>query len=147
MQVGRKVWVQAAALGTLVAADGAVAVQLGAPRWLGVLYVALGVTVAATRVAVARPRRPVAGARAEPAAAPAAPEPESHRAADGRLPRALGYVCLDGRGAGSQLAVQSEMIRAWCADHGLALSTVVHDVEDHGNGRSRPSLRWALEQM
>jgi DNA invertase Pin-like site-specific DNA recombinase len=53
--------------------------------------------------------------------------------------RALGYVFVSD---GGDLAARTATIRAWCAAHGAALATVVHDAEQH-----RPSLAWALEQI
>src|SRR4051794_29093295 len=53
--------------------------------------------------------------------------------------RALGYVFVSDVG---DLAASSATIRAWCAERGYALATVVHDADAH-----RPSLAWALEQI
>jgi DNA invertase Pin-like site-specific DNA recombinase len=56
-------------------------------------------------------------------------------------------VCLDDDAGADGLAARKAAIRDWCAAHGPALSTVVHDDESNGDGYSRPSLRWALEQI
>jgi DNA invertase Pin-like site-specific DNA recombinase len=53
--------------------------------------------------------------------------------------RALGYVFVSDVG---ELPARSATIRAWCAERGVALATVVHDADRH-----RPSLAWALEQI
>jgi DNA invertase Pin-like site-specific DNA recombinase len=53
--------------------------------------------------------------------------------------RALGYVFVWDEG---ELAARSAKIRAWCAERGFPLATVVHDADGH-----RPSLAWALEQI
>jgi DNA invertase Pin-like site-specific DNA recombinase len=127
--------VEALLLGIVLAADGLLAFGFGAPGWLAALYIALGFALAAiwTRYARSRAGTPatVAGAAAEIAV------PASRRA--------LGYVCLD-EGAGV-LPDRRAAIRKWCSTHGLELATVVHDDESNGDGRSRPSLRWALEQI
>ena len=67
-------------------------------------------------------------ARARGWRAPAAPEQ-----------RAIGYVCGDPR-------EHTAAIRACCEDHGLALATIVHDL-DPDRSDDRPSLAWALEQV
>jgi hypothetical protein len=69
------------------------------------------------------------------------------RTADGRLTwpalhdaagPALGYV----RSLPGEIAGERDAIRAWCAEQGLPVATVVHDA-----GPSRASLAWALEQI
>ena len=114
------------ALGAVLAIDGVLAFGLGGPAWLAVLYTALGAALAVIWI---RPAR--RGAAADSAGASSEPR------------RALGYVCIGGRLDVAELAAQSETIRAWCGERGLALPTIVHDAGD----ASRPSLRWALEQI
>jgi hypothetical protein len=53
--------------------------------------------------------------------------------------RAIGYVCGDPR-------AHTEAIRSCCEERGLALVTIVHDV-DPGGDDHRPSLAWALKQL
>ncbi|MBE2319522.1 recombinase family protein [Solirubrobacter sp. CPCC 204708] len=59
--------------------------------------------------------------------------------------RAIGYVCLT-HPAEDELARRSHALRACCAERGLLLTRVVHDVDPYGQDR-RPSLVWALEQL
>jgi DNA invertase Pin-like site-specific DNA recombinase len=119
----------------VLAVDGLLAVRFGAPGWLAVLYAALAVAFAAGWMRFARRRAPAPPQVSEPAPAPAA-------VPTGR--RALGYVYLDG-----ELGVDERKaaIREWCGARGLQLATVVHDAEANGDGHSRPSLGWALEQI
>jgi hypothetical protein len=53
--------------------------------------------------------------------------------------RSLGYVFVSD---GGELAARTATIRGWCAEHGVAPATVVHDT-----AARRPSLAWALEQI
>jgi DNA invertase Pin-like site-specific DNA recombinase len=57
-------------------------------------------------------------------------------------PGAVGYV-LHTREA----APDVDAIAAWCADSGVILKDVVHDVAAPGEHRARPSLQWALAQI
>jgi DNA invertase Pin-like site-specific DNA recombinase len=130
----RRTRLEAALLAVVLAADGLLAFGFGAPAWLAALYIVLGVTLALVWLRVARRRR----------AAPAAPAP-APRVSEPGARRALGYVCL---GAGTDdLARRRETLRDWCGRHDIELSTIVHDAETNGDGHSRPSLRWALEQI
>jgi DNA invertase Pin-like site-specific DNA recombinase len=140
----RRVRLQAMAIGAIVAVDGIVASLLGAPVWLAPLYVVLGLALAWARIALARARRPAAPEPApqEPPAvasatpAPAAPAPER---------RAIGYACVPTASNGD-LRAHTDAVTAFCAERGLALETVVHDVESPGT-ETRPTLAWALEQI
>src|SRR3954462_12698489 len=78
-RVDRRAIVQAVALGGVVIADGAVATALGAPAWLALIYVGLGVAVGGARIAVAR-------RRSTPVAQPQQPPDRPTRL------RAIGYV-------------------------------------------------------
>jgi DNA invertase Pin-like site-specific DNA recombinase len=133
----RRTRVEAVLLGIVLAADGLLAFGFGAPGWLAALYIALGFALAAVWVRFARSRAAAAPPPA-PVVAVVAEGPPLTR-------RALGYVCLDEGTAG--LPDRKAAIRKWCTSHGLELATVVHDDESNGDGRSRPSLRWALEQI
>ena len=53
--------------------------------------------------------------------------------------QAIGYVCGDPR-------AHAAAIRARCEEHGLALATIVHDLDPAGDD-ARPSLAWALQQI
>jgi DNA invertase Pin-like site-specific DNA recombinase len=123
-------------LGIVLAADGLLAFGFGAPGWLAGLYIALGFALAAVWARFSRTRA-LAHSPLPFGIAGSDPEPLERRA--------LGYVCLD-EGSGV-LADRKALIRKWCTTHGLELATVVHDDESNGDGRSRPSLRWALEQI
>jgi DNA invertase Pin-like site-specific DNA recombinase len=135
----RRAKVEATLLGIVLTADGVLGFVFGAPAWLAGLYATLGLAFAASWARFAHWRR-------------AAPPPLSNAAGDVELParapagrRALGYVCLSEGDEG--LADRKDAIRTWCATRGLELATVVHDAEGNGDGHSRPSLRWALEQI
>ena len=135
---------QAAALAIVLAADGVIAALLGAPAWLGVLYIALGLGVAALRLWFGWPK-----AAPAPAAAPA-PERAPAPVVEPELPpepvsRAIGYVCVPSASNG-ELSKQREAITAYCESRDLSLASVVHDVESGGR-EQRPSLAWALEQL
>ncbi len=91
--MSRRVRLQAAALAIVLAADGVIAYLLGAPAWLAVLYIALGLGVAALRLWFGDPKAehaPAAASASERAPAPVV---------DAELPpeavnRAIGYVCV-----------------------------------------------------
>jgi DNA invertase Pin-like site-specific DNA recombinase len=133
--VSRKVRFQAAALAVVLSADGIAAYALGAPGWIAVLYVALGLALATVRIHFGR-NRP----------APAIPTPEAPAAAT-EVPamRAVGYVCVTALSNG-ELNKESEAITACCSERGLDLISIVHDVDAAGRDQ-RPSLAWALEQL
>jgi DNA invertase Pin-like site-specific DNA recombinase len=126
------------AVGVLVAGDGVAVRLLGGPVWLLVAYVALGVALATGRVWLARRGRRAAGADATRVLEPT----RTH----GR--HALGYVCVTRGEASSELATQSDAIREWAAEHGVALLSVFYDVEPQvGDFGSRPALRGTLERI
>jgi DNA invertase Pin-like site-specific DNA recombinase len=130
--VCRRVRLQALALGVILSADGIAAYALGAPVWIAVLYVMLGVGLAALRLHFGRPRP-----------APAQSSPDEAQPEPGV--RAIGYVCVTALTNGG-LRRQSEAIRACCDERGLDLATIVHDIDAAGRDQ-RPSLAWALEQL
>ena len=142
--MSRRVRLQAAALAIVLAADGIIASVLGAPAWLAVLYIALGLGLAALRLWFGWPKAaPAPAAASAPERAPAPviepelpPEPDS---------RAIGYVCVPSASNG-ELRKQSEAVTAYCESRGLSLASVAHDVESGGR-EQRPSLAWALEQL
>jgi DNA invertase Pin-like site-specific DNA recombinase len=134
--------VEASLVAVVLAADGLLAFGFGAPGWLAALYVALGLALATLWLRV-RSRRPRVAPSPPPALSPA-PEPA---ASEPGARRALGYVCLGDGPAADGLAGQRSAIREWCGGHGVELATVVHDSEANDDGHSRPSLRWALEQI
>jgi DNA invertase Pin-like site-specific DNA recombinase len=130
----RRIRLQAMALAIIVPADGIAAWMLGAPAWIAVLYIALGLALAWMRVRLGRPRattRPVVATVFEAPADPAA--------------RAIGYVCV-ATGSDDGLRSHAEAIEAACRERGLALASVVHDVDGAGSDH-RPALAWALEQL
>lgn len=125
----------------LVAGDGVGVHLLGGPTWLMVMYVVLGVALGAGRLALARAQAVVRRTDATNALEPAAPGRTYER-------RALGYVCVTRDAAGSELAAESETIRAWAAENGVTLLSVLHDVEPRaGDFGARPALRGALERI
>lgn len=123
-------------MAVVLAADGLLAFGFGAPGWLAALYVALGLALATLWLRV-RGRRP----HVAPSPAPEAP------ASEPGVRRALGYVCLGDGPSADGLAGRRSAIREWCGGNGVELATVVHDSDANGDGHSRPSLRWALEQI
>jgi DNA invertase Pin-like site-specific DNA recombinase len=136
-EMTRRVRLQATALAIIVPADGVVAWLLGAPAWIAVLYVALGLALAWLRIRLGRSRRPAA--EQEPAVAPVAEAPEEPAR------RAIGYVCVPGASNG-ELREQSAAIEDACHGRGLGLASIVHDVEV-ADSDNRPALTWALEQL
>jgi DNA invertase Pin-like site-specific DNA recombinase len=138
----RRVRLQAAALGGIVAVDGIVASLFGAPAWLAVLYIVLGLALAWVRIVFARPQRPTSP---EPAPQQLPAAAATTTAATGATRRAIGYACVPSASNGD-LRAHTEAVTSFCAERGLALETVVHDVESTGP-ESRPTLAWALEQI
>jgi DNA invertase Pin-like site-specific DNA recombinase len=130
----RRVRLQATALAIIVPADGVIAYLLGAPAWIAVLYVALGLGLAWLRIRLA-PRPP-----AQPPAVA-----QTFEAPADAARRAIGYVCVPSASNG-ELRDQSEALTARCAEQGLALTAIVHDVDAVGSDH-RPALAWALEQL
>jgi DNA invertase Pin-like site-specific DNA recombinase len=130
----RRARLQATALAVIVPADGVIAAMLGAPAWIAVLYIALGLGLAWLRLRLARPRTEPAPAVAPVFEAPA----ESAR-------RAIGYVCVPSASNG-ELREQSSAIEDECGERDLALTSIVHDVDVPGSDH-RPALAWALEQL
>jgi DNA invertase Pin-like site-specific DNA recombinase len=85
--------------------------------------------------------------RHETPAEPAEPA-EPRAAAAPRERRAVGYVCVTRDGGRSELAAHSEVIRAWAAENGVTLTSIMHDVEvQTGDSGARPALRAALERI
>jgi DNA invertase Pin-like site-specific DNA recombinase len=173
--VRRGVWAQSGGVFVFVAGLGLAEVHLlGMPGWLGVVFVALGCVMAADRVFLARRAKPAglltARASAHASALPAAepreadpdraeplPEIESEHgvpvddpvadAGPSAARPALGYTCVP-VDANGELAYDTEKITAWCAEGGLAVAKVVHDVEGQpGERGGGPGLRWALDQI
>ena len=164
------VWAQTVGVFVFVAGLGVAEVRLlGMPGWLGVVFVALGCLMAIDRiylasragpaddapahepVRLARPRETETETETEtrvtadedvPAAASAAdPEPRSARPA-------LGYTCVPGRDQDGALADDRRRITEWCAEGGLPVGRIVHDVEGQwGEREGGPALRWALDQI
>ena len=106
--MSRRVRLQAATLAIVLAGDGVIAYLLGAPAWLAVLYIALGLGVAALRLwfgsrrpSARRPRRP----RRERAPAPVVEAELPPEAVN----RAIGYVCVASVSNG-ELRQQSEAV-------------------------------------
>jgi DNA invertase Pin-like site-specific DNA recombinase len=132
----RRARLQATALAVIVAADGVAASLLGAPEWIAVLYVVLALALAWLRIRLARPRpRP---------APPEAPQ----ETVEGRAElerRAIGYVCVPDSSNGD-LREQTEALKSRCEEQGIALVSMVHDVESAGSDQ-RPALVWVLEQL
>jgi DNA invertase Pin-like site-specific DNA recombinase len=147
---------------------GALMSLWGAPRWIAIVCVVAGAAMAIDLVLLAHPRRVAdSGQRAQappaavdgPASAPtAAPTPAAPAAADeantlattatGAERLTLGYVRVARAANAGELETHSTAIRAWCADHGMTLTTIVHDVEmQPGNAAAHPALDWALEQI
>jgi DNA invertase Pin-like site-specific DNA recombinase len=136
--LSRAVRWQATALAIVLPADGIAAYLLGAPEWVALLYVVLGIGLAALRLRLGRTT-----------AAPSAP-PAPHEEATPDLPtatvdRAIGYVCVPSASNGD-LGEQTAAVTTYCAQQGLDLQSVVHDVDGAGRDQ-RPSLAWALEQL
>jgi len=151
-RMGRRAWAEAAALFFLPSGVGLAVRLLGGPAWLTNFCVARGAILAVVRGIVAirlRPREPAsppAGSlveRGTPAgtAEPDAPTPLPER-------RAVGYVCVTRAGGSAELAAHSEVIRAWTAQRGITLTSIVHDVElQRGDVGARPALRGAFERI
>ena len=106
--LSRAVRWQATALAIVLPADGIAAYLLGAPEWVALLYVALGIGLAALRLRLGRTT-----------AAPPAP-PAPHEEATPDLPtatvdRAIGYVCVPSASngeLGEQTAAVTSLLRA-----------------------------------
>ena len=133
--LSRAVRFQATALAIVLPADGLIAYALGAPLWIALLYLVLGIGLATLRVRLAHP------SPTPPAPAPPAPE----AAPPVRVDRTLGYLCVPTASNGD-LREQTAAVTAYCEQAGLELQSVVHDVECAGR-EQRPSLAWALEQL
>jgi DNA invertase Pin-like site-specific DNA recombinase len=134
VRIPRRFRLQATALAIIVPADGVVAWLLGAPAWIGALYVVLGLALAWMRLRMGRPRLGRESAPAPVFEAPAEP-----------ARRAIGYVCVPSASDG-QLGDHSAAIERACQDRGLALASIVLDVDGAGVDH-RPALAWALEQL
>ena len=133
--VSRRIRLQALALAIIVPADGVAATVLGAPPWVAVLYGAAGVALAWLWIRFARARP----------AAPVVELDEAFEAPAQPARRAVGYVCVPSPSNG-ELRARSETLEAACRERGLALASIVHDVDAAGADQ-RPALAWALEQL
>jgi DNA invertase Pin-like site-specific DNA recombinase len=138
---------QAAALAIIVSADGVLAWVLGAPGWIGALYVALGLGLGLAwlwfRRGRTRPSTSKRGVERESEPQPAI-EPAFEAPAEPAR-RAIGYVCVPTASNG-QLREQTEAIELACRERDLVLASTVHDVDSAGSDH-RPALAWALEQL
>ena len=136
--VSRSVRLQATTIAVILPAYGVAAYLLGAPAWIALVYLALGIGLAALRIRLRRDRE-------SPEATPVQEAPPSTVPEPATVDRAIGYLCVPSA-ANGDLREQTAAVTSFCADRGLDLQTVVHDVEcaprDH-----RPSLAWALEQL
>jgi DNA invertase Pin-like site-specific DNA recombinase len=140
----------------------------GAPRWIAIVCVVAGGAMAMDLLLLARPWRasdsgrralappaPVDGAPSASAAAPSPGAPAAsydanHPAttATGTERVTLGYVRVARDAEGTELEKQSQAIREWCAENGMALTTIVHDLEPQsGDAGTHPALDWALERI
>jgi len=134
--LSRTVRWQATALAIVLPADGIVAYLLGAPVWVALLYVVLGIGLAALRLRLGR----------APVSPPPTPPPErTPEVTTPAMAQAIGYICVPNASNGD-LAEQSASVTAFCEQQGLELQSVVHDVDCAGRDQ-RPSLAWALEQL
>jgi DNA invertase Pin-like site-specific DNA recombinase len=140
--VSRRARLQALALAVVLPADGLAAYLLGAPAWIALLYLALGIVLAALRLHFGRVRAVVPAPQSLEAIAATEPEPEPEPEP---VDRAIGYVCVPSA-ANGDLREQTALVTSFCAEHGLQLQSVVHDVECPPRDQ-RPSLAWALEQL
>ena len=82
----------------------------------------------------------------------AAEEDEDDLASDRALPRpqrgpALGYTTVPVDGHGERLAQDTQAVRGWCAEHGVTVVKMIHDVEGSGEREAGPALAWALERI
>ena len=166
--VPRGVWAQTVGVFVFVAGLGVAEVRLlGMPGWLGAVFVALGCLMAIDRIYLASRAGPADDAPAhEPLllARPRETEPEAEQrvAADEDVPAAasaadpdprsarpaLGYTCVPGRDQDGALADDRRRITEWCAEGGLPVGRIVHDVEGQsGERQGGPALRWALDQI
>ena len=159
----RGVWAQTVGVFAFVTGLGVAEVHLlGMPGWLDAGFIALGCVMAADRLYLARRAKPVDDTPEQepllqlltiraPAELRAAPAPEpSWLAADAEPTTtggAIGYTCLPASRNG-ELARDTEAIEAWCAEGGLAVAKIVHDVEGQSGERAGgPALGWALDQI
>ena len=150
--VTRNVRLQAAALAIVLPVDGVASHALGAPAWIAVFYVALGISLAALRIRLGRisVASPPALAEEPPAATVDVGVDvdvgiDVDVDADAIVDRVIGYLCVPD-GSNGDLREQSANVTAFCEEQGLQLQSMVHDVESAGRDQ-RPSLAWALEQI
>ena len=159
-----RVWGEAFGLLIVVGGLGVAEVELlSVPSWLGLVFVALGCAMAVDRLRLGRRPDPADHRRSREsvvsiaAAAPAALHPErepepaelDEDAAEpaSALP-ALGYTCVPSAHDGDALTGDTDEITAWCAEAGMTLAKVVHDVDGQTGERSGgPALQWALGQL
>ena len=134
----RSTWLQALVLAVALPADGAVAYALGAPAWLAVLYLGLGIVLASAWLGL---RRRARRAAVQPPPAPVLDSPR-HRRRPGRS-----ATCASASG-------QRRPARADRGDHGLlrratgcACMSVVHDVDAAGRDTSARRCRGRSTQI
>jgi DNA invertase Pin-like site-specific DNA recombinase len=160
--------IEALALLAFLTGMGTLMSLWGAPRWIVVVCVMAGAAMAVDLVLLAHPRRvsspgrraqgPSASTDDPVSASAAAPAPGKPTASDDANAPAttatttdrltLGYVQLERDADASELETHSQAIREWCAENGMTLTTIVHDVElQPGNAAAHPALDWALEQI
>ena len=160
--------VEAITLLAFLTGMGALMSLWGAPGWIAIVCGVAGAAMAVDLVLLAHPRRGSdSGQRArapsasavDPLSAPAAaPAPGAPTASDDANAPAttatsterltLGYVRVTRDANAGELETHSQAIRAWCAENGMTLTTIVHDVEmQRGRAGAHPALDWALEQI
>jgi DNA invertase Pin-like site-specific DNA recombinase len=160
--------VEAIALMAFLTGVGTLMSLWGAPRWITIVCVVAGAAMAVDLVLLAHPRRVSDSGQRAPAppalvdgaasASAAAPAPSAPAASGEANPPAttatcterltVGYVRVARDANASELETHSHAIRAWCAENGMTLTTIVHDVEmQAGNTGAHPALDWALEQI
>jgi DNA invertase Pin-like site-specific DNA recombinase len=160
--------VEAIALMAFLTGVGTLMLLWGAPGWIAIVCAVTGSAMAVDLVVLARPRgvsdsaqrapAPPALVDDPPSASVAAPAPSTPAASDdantpattAACPERLtvGYVRVARDTSAGDLETHSQAIRAWCAENGMTLTTIVHDVEmQAGDAGTHPALDWALEQI
>ena len=152
---GRSTWPQVVGVLLILAATAVTVLLLHGPTWLTFAYAMLGAVLLGARVGSAH--RSASRLQPRPEPPPAAREAETGTPAEQAAQdapirtqqrRAVGYACVTRDGGSAELAAQSGAIRAWAAENGVLLTTIVHDVElQPGDGGARPALRGALERI
>jgi DNA invertase Pin-like site-specific DNA recombinase len=160
--------VEAIALLAFLTGVGTLMSLWGGPRWIAIVCVVAGAAMAVDLVLLAHPRRVSDSGQRTPAPPAVVDDPASASAAaaapsaaaasnDANAPATtatcterltLGYVRVARDANAGELETHSQAIRAWCAENGMTLTTIVHDVEmQPGNAGAHPALDWALEQI